>query len=277
MMIRLLVFAICFGAAGFAAKAQKGFELGAHLGAAHYFGDLNTDFSLNDPGLYFGGIARYNFSNRWSTRLMAAYGRVAGSDADSPNDFERARNLHFRSNVLDAALGFEFNFLTYEHGSRDHFYTPYIFGSGLVSSFRPQAELDGTWVDLRDYGTEGQFTGEEYFTTTLGINYGLGLKLDLNYEWSLNFELSVRHLFSDYLDDVSTTYPDMEDLEDLRGPDAVRLSDPSLIIPGVNELPLGELGRTRGNSADRDKYASISVGLVYYFGDLRCPEYTRPR
>ena len=57
--------------------------------------------------------------------------------------------------------------------------------------------------------------------------------------------------------------------------DAVRLSDPSIIIDGVNDLPLGETGRTRGNANDNDAYASLSVSLVYYFGDLRCPDYSR--
>ena len=267
---------VCGLAGATALYAQEGFELGAKLGAGHYFGDLNTDFRVNDPGLAFGVMARYNFSTRWSTRLAASYTRVAASDADSRNIFERARNLSFRSDVIDAALGLEFNFLQYEHGSRDQFFTPYVFAGLLLSHFNPEAELDGTYVRLRDYGTEGQFTGEEYYTTGLGIDYGLGLKLDLNAEWSLNFEINARQLFSDYLDDVSTVYPDVEDLRDLRGEDAVRLSDRSILIEGVNDRPLGELGRQRGNADDRDQYGAITVGLFYYFGDLKCPDYGRP-
>ena len=273
--MRTLLLSISLIVSAAALSAQEGWELGAGLGVGHYFGDLNTDFALQDPGLAVTGIVRYNFSNRWSARLGLGYTRVAGDDADSPNDFERARNLHFRSDIVDGALGMEFNFMPYDHGSRDNFWTPYVFGGLLVSSFNPQAELDDVWVDLRDFGTEGQFLGEEYYTTSLGLDYGIGLKLDLTYEWSLNFELRARQLFNDYLDDVSTVYPDADDLEDLRGPDAVRLSDPSIIIDGVNDLPLGETGRTRGNSNDNDAYASLSVSLVYYFGDLRCPDYSR--
>ena len=44
----------------------------------------------------------------------------------------------------------------------------------------------------------------------------MGLKYDLNYEWSLNVELSVRQPGTDYLDDVSTVYPDMFELADRR-------------------------------------------------------------
>ena len=271
--MRTLSLVLCLLAAAAVARAQEGFELGASVGAGHYFGDLNTDFTLSDPGPAASLLARYNFSNRWAVRLGGGYTRVSASDADSRNVFERARNLDFRSNIFDGALGLEFNFLQYDHGSRDRFYTPYIFGGLLVSNFQPQAELRGEFVNLRDFGTEGQITGEEYYTTALGIDYGLGLKLDLSFEWSLNFELHARQLFTDYLDDVSGTYPDFEDLEDLRGPDAVLLSDPSILIDGVNTEKLGQLGRQRGNPADNDQYAVLKVGLFYYFGDLRCPEW----
>ncbi len=267
----LLIFALLVGS--LSVHAQEGWEAGVFAGGGHYFGDLNTDLSLNDPGIALGAIARYNFSNRWTTRLYLGYTKVSAADSDSRNIYEQARNLSFRSDVIDGALGLEFNFLQYDHGSRDHFWTPYVFGSFLVSNFNPQAELDGELVDLRDFGTEGQFTGDEYFTTSLGVNYGMGVKFDLSYEWSLNVEVNVRQLFSDYLDDVSTVYPDIEDLEDLRGPDAVRLSDRSIIIPGVNDALIGEQGRLRGNADDNDQYATISIGLVYYFGDLKCPEY----
>lgn len=253
--------------------AQRGWELGAGTGVGHYFGDLNTNFAIDEPGLNVAVLARYNFSNRWAARLGGSYMKVAGSDANSTNAYERARNLSFESKVVDGALGMEFNFLPYDHGSRDNFWTPYVFAGFMVSSFQPQAELDGVVYNLRDFGTEGQLPGEEYYTTALGLSYGLGFKLDLTYEWSLNFELNARQLFSDYLDDVSTVYPDTEDLSDLRGETAVLLSDPSIIIDGINDRKLGEEGRLRGNASDQDQYAGLTVSLMYYFGDLRCPDY----
>jgi len=35
-----------------AAHAQKGWELGGWIGASNYFGDLNTNFRINDPGSF---------------------------------------------------------------------------------------------------------------------------------------------------------------------------------------------------------------------------------
>lgn len=254
-------------------RAQEGWELGGHIGAAHYFGDLNTNFSLTDIGAHASAMARYNFSDRWSSRLKVGYARVAANDNDSPNVYERARNLHFRSNIVEASLDLEFNFLKYIHGSKDNYFTPYIFGGLAFSNFKPEAKLDETWVSLRDYGTEGQFLGDEYYNTSFALDYGIGFKYDLSYEWSLNIEANVHQLFTDYLDDVSGRYPDMEDLKDIRGEDAVRLSDRSIIIEGVNTQLLGEEGRLRGNASDKDLYATLSIGLMYYFGDLKCPTY----
>ncbi len=253
------------------AFAQDTWEAGGMLGIAYYFGDLNTTFRLDDPSFAAGVAARYNFNNRLAFKFSGNYTTLSASDADSKNTFEQARNLSFRSAIFDGAAQLEFNFLPYVHGSKEKFYTPYIFGGFNIFSYNPQAELNNEWIDLRSLGTEGQFFGEEYSTVSGGLVYGVGFKIDLSYEWSINFEISGRQLFTDYVDDVSTTYPDMEDLEKLRGELAVTLSDRS--IPGLTETPIGQPGRQRGNSRDNDNFTFISFSLMYYFGDLKCPTY----
>jgi hypothetical protein len=96
--------------------------------------------------------------------------------------------------------------------------------------------------------------------------------MDFNYEWSLNIEFSGRQMFSDYLDDVSTVYPDRFTLENQRGEIAVLLSDRSAEL-GIE--PIGQPGRQRGVSGDNDSYYSLRVGLVYYIGLLQCPAISR--
>ncbi|MBK7409688.1 MAG: outer membrane beta-barrel protein [Saprospirales bacterium] len=255
---------------------QQGWEAGGWVGVSHYFGDLNTNLRLGDPGYAGGLIARYNFNKRVCLKMSGNYGNISAQDADSDNLFEKARNLSFRSVVLDGTAQMEFNFLTYTHGSRDELFTPYLLAGITVLHFNPQAEYNGEWIDLRPLGTEGQFRGEEYYTTQMGLAYGIGLKMDLSYRWSLNLELSARRLFTDYLDDVSTVYADKDDLEKLRGDVAVALSDRALLLTGVNEDgALSQPGRQRGNSVTKDAYAFFGISLLYYFGDLKCPEYSR--
>ena len=247
-------------------NAQQGWELGGMLGVSHYYGDLNTSFNLKDPGFAAMAIGRYNFNNRLCLRFGLHYGSVSANDANSENSFERARNLSFKSNLMDGMAAFEFNFLPYIHGSKDQFYTPYLFAGFAFYSFNPTTELDGETYELRNFGTEGQFRGEEYYSVQGALAYGGGIKIALNHDWSINIEASARKLFTDYLDDVSGVYPDMEDLESLRGELAVRLSDRTINGPNI-----GEIGRQRGNSRDNDTVLYLGVGLVYYFGDIRCP------
>ena len=206
--------------------------------------------------------------------MSGNYARISAYDSDSDNSFQLARNLSFRSDIFEGIAQFEFNFLPYEHGSRDHFFTPYLFGGLGVTFFNPKAELDGVWHDLQPLGTEGQPIGGEYNRVTMGIVFGAGIKFDISYRWSINVELSARSLFTDYLDDVSTEYPNAVELQALRGDLAAMLSDRSL---EVRNEAIGEPGRQRGTSSTNDGYAFLSVGLVYYIGTLDCPPISRPR
>lgn len=259
------------------AGAQKGWELGAWAGGTYYFGDLNTNFDLGMPGLAGGLIVRHNFNERVCLKFSGNYGVVRGDDAVSKNIFERARNLSFRSAILDGSVQLEFNFLPYKHGSKDQFFTPYLLGGINVFQFNPKAKYQDEWVELRPLGTEGQFKGEEYYAVSAGVLFGGGFKIDLSYEWSLNFELAARHTFTDYLDDVSTVYADKDDLLRQRGELAVALSDRSLDLPGLGDAHLGEPGTQRGDSNTKDVYVMMGIGLLYYFGDVRCPDYGKRR
>lgn len=269
-MLRSFLFSLSLILCTSILPAQIGYEFGGFLGAGWYFGDLNPDFSLNHPGPAIGLIGRHNFNDRIGLALTGNYTFVEGNDAWSENPYQRARNLSFRSNIFDFGGRFEFNFMRYKHGSQDYWFTPYVFGGISVFVFNPKAELNGEWYALRDLGTEGQFTGEEYYILQPALNYGLGLKFDLSYEWSINIEIDARKLWTDYLDDVSSVYADKLEIDALRGPIAVALSDRS--IPDSNFPQIGEAGRQRGDSQNNDIYGMVKVGLVYYFGEIRCPE-----
>ena len=272
--MKKLLLAVLIACFSFSLNAQMGWEVGGLGGVAYYFGDLNTTYSVKRPGPSAQVAARWNFNNRVCLKFSGNFGQISADDADSDNSFERARNLHFRSLVFDGAAQFEFNFLPYNHGSKEEFYTPYLFAGFSVYNFNPQAEYQGEWVDLRPLGTEGQFKGEEYYTTQGAFVIGGGFKIDLSYRWSINAEISARRLFTDYLDDVSGKYPDMDDLESLNGQIAVELSDRSIV--GDNEIKIGQTGRQRGSDNRNDMFGFVGVGLMYYFGDIRCPTYSRP-
>ncbi len=254
-----------------AVKGQKGVELGLWLGGSQYFGDLQTQLSLSDPGLAGGLNFRYNFDERISLKSSLNYARIAAYDSDSPNTFERQRNLSFTSNVFDATFQAEFNFLPYVHGSKDEWFTPYLLAGFSVFAYSPKGELDGVIYNLRDYGTEGQAIGDEYSRFSRAFVYGFGLKWDVNFDYSINIEVGIRQTQTDYLDDISTLYPDLDVLAGNRGLTAVALSDRSA-VSGI-----GEYGRQRGSSSDKDSYVLFGISFMKYFGSLPCPDLSNRR
>lgn len=255
-----------------AQQVQKGWEIGGLGGISYYFGDLNTEWDLTHPGYAFGLGARYNFNNRVSLKVSANYATISGDDKYSSNDFQLARNLNFKSNIFEGTFQFEFNFLPYTHGSKDDYYTPYVLSGITVFHFDPKTEYQDKLVSLQPLGTEGQFSGDEYYLIKAGIPYGVGFKYDFNYEWSMNIEFVGHWIFTDYLDDVSQNYPDKEDLSNLHGQIAVDLSDPSL--PGGDKYGLGDTGRQRGNGKNNDTWATARIGVFYYFGSVPCPSFS---
>lgn len=268
-MKKAIIFSFFFLLLGRVTQAQQGWEIGVLGGVANYFGDLNTSFNVAHPGASGTIVARYNFNNRISLRASAMLGQVYGDDTWSKNAFEKRRNLSFRSNITEGSLLGEFNFLPLTHGSNDEFFTPYLVAGLGVFGYNPETKYKGEWVELRNLGTEGQFLNNEYGTSAMNVVFGGGFKIDLTDKWSANLELAGRRTFTDYLDDVSGNYPDLRDVKRLRGSIAAELVDRS------GEPRIGSAGRQRGNGKSFDSYATLSIGIVYYFGDLKCPSFYR--
>ncbi len=253
-------------------SAQQSIELGGWLGASYYFGDLNSSFRLSDPNPAGGLIFRYNFDSRINLKSSLNFAQLSADDANSDNAFEQARNLSFSSFVWDFTNQLDFNFMPYIHGDREKWFTPYLLIGLSLYHVNPKAELNGESFALRDLGTEGQLLGEEYNLINLAIAYGFGYKFDINPKWSINIELSNRLLFTDYTDDVSGVYTDLDELEGLRGPIARQLSDRS--ISELNTFGLGEPGKQRGNSRKNDSIHYLGISLMYHITWLECPKIT---
>lgn len=267
MTYRLVFVLLLFCGMSWQTSAQKGLELGGWVGASYYFGDLNTNYRLTKPGFAGGLNGRYNLNTRLAAKASISYAQLRASDADSDNQFENQRNLEFYNNVFELTGQFEFNFFPYVHGSKDHWYTPYIFGGLSAFYHDPKRTIDGTTYTLRDFGTEGQAAGDEYLPFSGSLTFGGGFKWDIAESWSMNIEFGVRKLFTDFIDDVNGTYPDPLALGASRDATAVLLSSGTALNPEITST-----GRQRGNSKDSDTYNLIGISIMKYFGDLACPK-----
>lgn len=231
-------------------------------GGMNYLGDLNNQSIAGEVHAAFGGGLHCRLDKRWSVRLTGTFGRVSASE-----DWLPARNLSFRSKVYEGALVAEFDFRPYGTGATDHQWTPYLFGGVAVFHFGPEAlytdaQGESQWVPLQPLHTEGQGTTvhqdrRPYPLTQLSMPFGVGVRCRLNKSFSLTAEYGFRKTWTDYLDDVSTTYVGAELLqaEVTDGALAAALADRSSTpnAPGIK----------RGDDSLDDWYSyfSLSVGI----------------
>ncbi|MGI8893442.1 MAG: DUF6089 family protein [Bacteroidia bacterium] len=252
----------------FSQSFSQGSELGLFLGVATYGGELKhqlftTDYIHPAIGLQF----RKNFSKHWSANLNATYGKISAADSTSEDPFQLERNLSFKSNILEVGGRLEFNFFPYYIGNEDWPFTPFLFIGIAGYRFNPMAEIGDDEFELQPLGTEGQGTTsypdrKKYKRTQISVPYGGGFKFTLTRRVGVNIEAGVRKTYTDYLDDVSTTYADKATLSE-NGTLAIILSDRS---PGA---ALDDFtGKQRGNSRDTDKYLFAGVTLSFRLGNL---------
>mgnify|MGYP001025507965 FL=1 len=261
--IKNLLILITFIGLGFTANAQykENTEVGFIGGASYYLGDLNTTHFNNS--LPFGGIViRKNIDRRFSYKAELLYLNIAADDrVDATDTIAINRGLHFRSSVFELSGQIEFNFLPFEAGNALYTWTPFVYTGLSFFHFNPQAEnKDGLWVNLQELGTEGQGSTSfpertKYPLTQLAIPLGGGLKIAVNPSFNIILEYGVRKTFTDYLDDVSKTYPltNGGDISDITNA-TYEMSDPN----GTHIA-----GDQRGNPDKKDWYSFVGITLSF--------------
>jgi hypothetical protein len=236
-------------------------EVGVFCGLSYYLGDINPGihFLMSKPA--YGAIARVNLDTRWTVKATGYRGKIAGDDHTGRTNTERS--LKFESKITDISVTAEFNFFDYTTGSRKNILTPYIFGGIGMVLFNPMA--DG--VKLKSIGTEGQNVGfdgrKPYSLVAFSIPFGIGFKYSLNRRFSVTGEWGLRKSFTDYLDDVSTTY--YLDGPQITDDPAQLLSDPTRIHQPMEE---------RGNPTTWDWYNFTGITFTYKFrlyNKNKCP------
>jgi Domain of unknown function (DUF6089) len=251
-------------------------EFGIAAGAAHYFGDINTNASLNRAKMAFGIMFRKQFGDYVAMRVQGTYAQLGYSDIYSDNEPQRIRNLSFNSNVFELALLGDFNFFRFIPGDKEYRFTPYAsMGVGFFT-YDPYAYLEGEKHYLRPLGTEGQGSPlypdrKTYSNMAFVFPLGFGVKYNLTPRTNLTFELLHRFTNTDYLDDVSGTYAGVDAFPFLPNGDpspAMLLQDRSYEISPV---PIGIAGRQRGISTRKDQYITAMVGITINLTSYNCP------
>ncbi len=257
---------------------QQG-EFGFTVGAAHYFGDLNTRAGLNRPKPAIGIFYTKQFNNYLGLRVSAHFAQLGYSDIYSKNTYQKSRNLSFNTDIFEVAAQGEFNFFRFIAGDPYYNFTPFVtLGVGLFS-FNPYAYLDSKKVYLRPLGTEGQniqyndpATGKirkPYSSMAVCFPIGAGIKYNFSNNVNLSFQITHRLTMTDYLDDVSSTYVGIDKFPPLNGLPSTAgiLQDRSFELG----TPIGVEGRQRGFNKQKDQYIIAEVGISFSISTYKCP------
>jgi hypothetical protein len=242
--------------------AQRIF-IGVAGGLSNYNGDLlDKLYHKKLTNGFIGLTVHYELQDQILLRGSYNFARVNGSDIYSEKEDLRKRNLHFESAISEFSIvGEYYLFNLYERR-----FSPYGFVGLGFFHFNPYA-YDSTErkVFLKPLSTEGQGIYPDkkpYSLWQATIPFGGGVKFAITENLRIGFEIGIRKLFTDYLDDVSTSYPDQNDLLVARGQTAVDFSYRSDEIPGGDPAFPTKMTQ-RGGATQKDMYYFTGLNIMF--------------
>lgn len=240
------------------AFSQKYGEAGLFVGGSYFMGDVYSTVP-EDLGLALGVSYRRNLNSRWAIRFDAKRLEFSGSDENSDDNFEIQRNQSFTNIAYSFGANIEFNFLNFKpYKPQSYFqnadvFTPFVSFGLSILTHNPKTTLAGNEYELRPLMTEGV----SYSSVTVGLPMGFGFKFRLSDRFQMALIGELTPTFTDYLDDVSTKYPDDPNSLSKTGRD---LSNRTLVAQG----PEGSSwGTQRGNEINNDWLSSVVLSVSY--------------
>lgn len=237
----------------YAARRDRSLILMVGTGTSSYFGELKNPGEYIDPKFNLGGGLQYYFTNRISVRGELTFFTLRGDDAKADDGSRLRRNLSFTSSNFEISVTGAVNVIPNGHRFYQrptvNFYPFVGFGIAYIN---PRAELNGKKYALQPLQTEGV----KYSKVQPVIPLGIGARIKAGPFFNLAIEGGWRLTFTDYLDDVSTVYPDPASFSD---PVAAALSMRYAVPP---RDPM--TGFQRGNPDKNDAYFLLNAKIEYY-------------
>lgn len=251
------------------------YEFRFYVGANYYQGDLSPakgKFSFSPGRLSLATMFGTKLNDVFRLNLKFMFGQFGGDDAEASLESRKIRNLSFDSPIYEVGINTEVS-LNYFIKKLDKYGINIYYTTGInIFKFNPKATLltDGSYelIDLQPLGTEGQgLSGypEKYALTQLSIPFGMGFKFQLFDNVELGFEFVPRITFTDYLDDVSGSYINYDELVAANRPLAARLANRTGEYLGTGPVKVAT-GSPRGDDTGNDWYFFGSTYFAFNFG-----------
>lgn len=257
---------------GLTPKAQEDFSyvpsIGVFTGIMNYEGDLKPNsftFQHSHPFLsiyYYQPVMPHVY---W--RLGASIGKIEAADRYN-RAYLQVRNLSFYSNVKEIYTGVELSLFDIDKKRL----TPYIFLGGVLFHFNPYTfDKNGNKVYLQPLSTEGQGLSDYperkvYSLDQFALTYAGGIKYKASDYLTIGVEFTQRKTFTDYLDDVSSSYADYNKLLAAKGPKAVELAYRG---NEISNAPYPHGGEQRGTPTEKDWYYFLGINATIRFDFIK--------
>lgn len=227
-------------------------------GLSSYQGDLQESFvGLSQVRTAIGFGISYLASDHISVRTGVTFATVTADD--KINNKVAYRNLNFTSGINEIHIALEYYLFSLDERKL----SPYIFAGIAGYHFNPYTkDTSGTKYYLQPLSTEGQGfyqNRKPYSLNQFAIPIGAGIKMAVTDNIYVGVETGIRKLFTDYLDDVSTTYADPNLILANRGAKALELAYRGGEVKAGASYPTGLL--KRGEAARKDLYLFTGITI----------------
>ncbi len=231
------------------------FKINLGTGIANYHGDICPFLECLSPSYNLNASLRYFMTPQLNLRPQLSFFRLQAADERGNN---KNRNLSFRSDNLSFSISLVYDFFPYVfQANLRKPITPFVnLGIGGLF-FNPKAELNGQWHELQPLSTEGV----PYNRFTFFIPLGGGIRIYVNKKIDLIVSYSYQFTFSDYLDDISNNYTDIDNLSGFARELADRTSELGVTPQQTQDGEHWQEGSPRGNGKWKDSYSTINIGL----------------
>lgn len=236
-------------------------EIGPLAGLSLYYGDLSPEgfnSAIQNTNLAGGGLIRLNTKHNLAFRLAGIHTKLTGDD--TKNSVQRDRKLNFQTHLTELSLTAEWHFIRLGSSRYGAIY-PFVYAGVGMFYFNPKGRLNQEWIELHELGTEGQGLPEypeQYDLVQPMIPIGGGFKMDIENFGTIALEIGARKLFTDYVDDVSGTRINYQDILENHGIVAARLSYPQTDPKDLNTT---NFNYRRGSSEFMDWYYVMNVSF----------------
>ena len=314
----LILFIFLFCSKSFSQSIISGngkYEIGLGLGPLFFLGDLGGNYGkgttfVKDVNLPLTKLSKGIYASVYPTewfglRVALNHGQLEGydhmiNDKGGAERFRKDRNLQFKSSLLEAYAAIEIAptvFIERDDELKGKIRPYGLVGIGMFK-FNPKGQYfdasgNSHWVPLQPLHLEGQGMAEypdrkPYKLTSMEIPMGVGVKYYIKESMYVGIEVLHRKTFTDYIDDVSTTYIDGNLFERYLSPENAQMA--RQLYFRENFVPNAPLSRfpanneQRGDPTENDSFFSSIIKFGWRLNNddspnsraarqLRCPSF----